>query len=114
MSSAAELQKEMRLPNDAERNTNQRTSGPVNAYLTPGPGIFLMLLYMYLAPGQGQTSLGDKILMTTEAFSLCLYVASFKMISSKSNFIHIFNDFQGILLTTNPLVHDQSFLSRTN
>ena len=26
-----------------------------------------------------------------KAFSLCLYVASFKMISSKSDFIHIFN-----------------------
>ena len=32
--------------------------------------------------------------MTTEKpFSLCPYVASFKMISSKSDFIHIFNDF---------------------
>ena len=28
-----------------------------------------------------------------KAFSLCPYVASFKMISSKSDFIHIFNDF---------------------
>ena len=33
---------------------------------------------MYIAPGQGQT--------------LCRYVASFKMISSKPDFIHIFND----------------------
>ena len=28
-----------------------------------------------------------------KAFSLCPYAASFKMISSKSDFIHIFNDF---------------------
>ena len=93
---------------------------------------------MYIAPGQGQTTLGDKILMSTEipynfanllpvflpffmcvfffhmyippgrgrqpigdkrfydnrkAFSLCSYVASFKMISSKSDFMHIFNVF---------------------
>ena len=91
---------------------------------------------MYIAPGQGQATLWDKILMSTEnpyhfahlltvkknllevcflnfffffftsigkgrqkfydnrkAFSLCSYVASFKMISSKSDFIHIFNDF---------------------
>ena len=27
---------------------------------------FFMLLYMYTAPGQGQTTLGDKILMSTE------------------------------------------------
>ena len=32
--------------------------------------------------------------MTTEGlFSLCPYDASFQMISSKSDFIHIFNDF---------------------
>ena len=34
---------------------------------------------MYIAPGQGQT--------------LCPCIASFKMISSKSDFKHIFNDF---------------------
>ena len=25
-----------------------------------------MILYMYIAPGQGQTTLGDKIFMSTE------------------------------------------------
>ena len=49
---------------------------------------------MYTAPGRGRQPIGNKILMTTEkAFSLCPYVASFKMISSKSDFIDIFNDF---------------------
>ena len=104
-----------------------------------------MLLYMYIAPGQGQTTLWGQMLMSTEspyyfahllqvlkkncfevqfyihffhvspyiyspgqgqiihcrqnfddnrkAFSICPYVASFEMISSKSEFIHIFNDF---------------------
>ena len=127
---------------------NQRTSGPVNAHLTPGPGIyfntfihvyspragadnplgtnvdfnrkplslcpfvasfktistrFFMLfhisthfhvfLHVY-SPGQGQTThLGQNFDDNRTAFSLCPYVASFKMISSKSDFIHIFNDF---------------------
>ena len=105
-----------------------------------------MILYIYIAPGQGRTTLWGQNLMSTEipyhfahlltvkkkflwslifyrflcvfffphvysprkgqtthwgqkfydnrqAFSLCPYVASFKMISSKSDFIHIFNDF---------------------
>ena len=48
---------------------------------------------MYIAPGRGRQAIGNKILMTKKAFSLCPYVASFKMISSKSDFIYIFNDF---------------------
>ena len=49
---------------------------------------------MYIALGQGQTtSLGQNFDDNRKAFSLCLYVASLKMISSKSHFIHIFNDF---------------------
>ena len=27
---------------------------------------FFMILYMYIAPGQGQTAPGDKVLMSTE------------------------------------------------
>ena len=42
-------------------------------------------------PRQGQTNhWGQKFYDTRKAFSLCPYVASFKMISSKSDFIHIF------------------------
>ena len=49
---------------------------------------------MYIAPGQGQTThWGQNFYDNRKAFSLCLYVASFKLISSKSDFIHIFNDF---------------------
>ena len=55
---------------------------------------FFMFHHMYRAPCRGRQSIGVKILMTNrKAFSLCPYVASFKMISSKSDFIHIFNDF---------------------
>ena len=54
----------------------------------------LMLLYMYIAPGKGQTTpWGQNFDDNRKAFSLCPYVASLKMISSKSDFIHIFNDF---------------------
>ena len=35
---------------------NRRTSGPVNAHLTPGPGIYFNALYMYIAPQLGQTT----------------------------------------------------------
>ena len=53
-----------------------------------------MLLYMYIAPGQGQTTpWGQNFDDNRKAFSLCPYVANFKMISSKSDFVHIFNDF---------------------
>ena len=46
------------------------------------------------SPRQGQTNhWGKTFYDNRKAFSLCPYVASFKMISSKSDFIHIFNDF---------------------
>ena len=55
---------------------------------------FTSFFHMYIAPGQGQTThWGRKVYENRKAFSLCPYVASFKMISSKSDFIHIFNDF---------------------
>ena len=54
-----------------------------------------MILYMYIAPGQGLTALEDKILMSTGTLILSLrsFVASFKKISLKSDFIHFFHDF---------------------
>ena len=46
------------------------------------------------SPRQGQTPhWGPKFYDNRKAFSRCPYVASFKMISLKSDFIHIFNDF---------------------
>ena len=59
-----------------EKTFNQRTSGPVNAHLTPGPGIYF-----------------NAFIHVERPFSLCPYAASFKMISLKSDFIHIFIDF---------------------
>ena len=46
------------------------------------------------SPWEGQTiHWGQNFDDNKKSFSLCPYVASFKMISSKSDFIHIFNDF---------------------
>ena len=46
------------------------------------------------SPRQGQTiHWGHSFDDNRKAFSLCPYVASFKMISLKFDFIHIFNDF---------------------
>ena len=55
-------------------------------------------IYIYIySPGQGQTIHWEQNFDDNrKAFSLCPYVASFKMISSKSDFIHIFNDFTHI------------------
>ena len=53
--------------------------------------IFLMFLYMYIALGQRQTTLcGQNSDVNRKALSLCPFVASFKNISLKSDFIHIF------------------------
>ena len=49
---------------------------------------------MYIAAGQGQTTPGDKILMSTETschFGHLLQVSKKKTL--KSDFIHIFHDF---------------------
>ena len=46
---------------------------------------------MYIAPGQGQTvSRGQNFYVNRKALSLYQFVASFKEISLKSDFIHLF------------------------
>ena len=54
----------------------------------------LHVFHHVYSPGQGQTTnWRQNFDDNRKAFSICPYVASFKMISSKSDFIHIFNDF---------------------
>ena len=48
---------------------------------------------MYVAAGQGQTTPGDKILMSIETTCHFGHLVSFKNISLKSDFIYIFHDF---------------------
>ena len=51
-----------------------------------------MILYMYIAPGQGQTAhRGQRFDVNRNVLSLHSFVASFKEISSKSDFFHFFH-----------------------
>ena len=70
---------------------NQRTSGPENAHLTPGPGIYFIHVY---SPRAGtDNSLGTNVDVNRKPLSLCPFVASFKTIFLKYDFKHILNDF---------------------
>ena len=67
----------------------QRTSGPVNAHLTPGPGIYFNA---FIHAGADNT-LGTNVDVNRKPLSLCPFVASLKTISLKYDFKHILNDF---------------------
>ena len=55
--------------------------------------LFFMILYMYIAPGQGQTAPRGQIFdVNRKALSLYPFAASFKEISFKSDFIQFFHD----------------------
>ena len=55
--------------------------------------MFSMILYMYIAPGQGQTApRGQSFDVNRNVLSLHSFVASFKNMSLKSAFIHFFHD----------------------
>ena len=88
--------------------------------------VMRQLNYIY-SPGQGQTIHWEQNFDDNrKAFSLCSYVASFKMISSKSDFIHIFNDFiqprgkgtkplgEKLLMSTESLNHFNYLLQVSN
>ena len=50
-----------------------------------------MILYMYIAPGQGQTTpWGQNFYVNRNSLSLCPFVASLKKISLKSDFLPFF------------------------
>ena len=52
---------------------------------------FLMILYMYIAPGHGQTTpWGQDFDVNRKVLSLCPFVASLKKISLNTDFMHIF------------------------
>ena len=53
-----------------------------------------MILYMYIAPGQGQTTLwGQNFDVNRNSLSLCPFVDSLKKISLKSDFLPFFMGF---------------------
>ena len=74
---------------------------------------FFMLLYMYIAPGQGQTfPWGQHFDANRKALSLCPFVASLKKISLKSDFIHIIQDQDqdSLLVKRQSLTHQDLWL----
>ena len=75
-------------------NGDQRTSGPVNAHLTPGPGIYLNAFIHVYSPRAGvDNPLGTNVDVNRKPLSLCPFVANFKTISLKSDFIQVFSCF---------------------
>ena len=82
------------LPIDNTAILNQRTSGPVNAHLTPGPGIYFnAFIHVYSPRAGADNPLRTNVDINRKPSSLCPFVASFKTISSKYDFKHILNDF---------------------
>ena len=76
------------------KRKNQRTSGPVNAHLTPGPGIYFnAFIHVYSPRPVAGNPLGTNVDVNRKPLSLCPFVASFKSISLKYDFKHILNDF---------------------
>ena len=74
----------------AVRKLNQRTSGPVNAHLTPGPGIYLhAFIHVYSPRAGADNPLGTKVDVNRKPLLLCPFVASFNTISLKYDFKHI-------------------------
>ena len=74
--------------------SNQRTSGPVNAHLTPGPGIYFnAFIHVYSTRAGADNPLGTNVDINRKPLSLCPFVASFKTVSLKSDFIHFFHVF---------------------
>ena len=71
--------------------TNQRTSGTVNAHLTPGPGMYFnAFIHVYSPRAGADNPLGTNVDVNRKPLSLRPFVASFKTISLKSDFIHVF------------------------
>ena len=60
-----------------------------------------MILYMYIAPGQGQTTpRGQNFDVNRKPLSLCPFVAGLEKIALKSNFIYIFFLFHHMYIAT--------------
>ena len=69
---------------------NHRTSGPVNAHLTLGPGIYFNAFIHVYSPRVGaDNSLGTNVDVNRKPLSLCPFVASFKTNFLKYDFKHI-------------------------
>ena len=73
---------------------NQRTSGLVNAHMTPVPQIYFnAFIHVYSPRAGADNPLGTNVDVNRKPLPLCPFVASFKIISLKYDFKHILNDF---------------------
>ena len=73
---------------------NQRTSGPGNAHLTPGPVIyFIAFIHVYGPRAGADNPLGTNVDVNRKPLSLCPFVAGLEKIALKSDFIYIFFTF---------------------
>ena len=67
---------------DNEEESDQTTSGPVNAHLTPGPGIYFnAFIHVYSPRAGADDPLKTNVDVDRKPLSLCLFVAGFKTIS---------------------------------
>ena len=88
------FQREYKSNNFIGIKSNQWTSGPVNAHLTPGPGIYFNAFIHVYNPRAGvDNPLGTNVDVNRKPLSLCPFVANFKTISLKYDFKHILNYF---------------------
>ena len=79
------------------RDGNQRISGPVNAHLTSGPGIYFnAFIHVYSPRAGADNPLGINVGVNRKPLSLCPFVASLKKKKIfEVRFIHIFHTTQG-------------------
>ena len=84
--------------------SNQRTSGPVNAHLTRGLGIYFNdFIHVYSPMAGADYPLVTNVDVNRNPLSFCPFVASFKTSSLKYDFKHILNDFIHVYSKENPL-----------
>ena len=75
----------------------QRTSGPVNTHLTPGPGIYFnAFIHVYSPRAGADNPFRTSVDVNRKPLSLGPFVAKFKAISLKYDFKHILNEFMHV------------------
>ena len=64
-------QQMLKIVLSAKLRTNQRTSGPVNAHLTPGPGIYFnAFIHVYRPRGEADNPFGTNVDVNRKPLSL--------------------------------------------
>ena len=72
---------------------NQRTSGPVNAHLTPGPGIYFnafIHIYIYSSRAGADNPLGTNVAVNRKPLSLCPLLQVLKQSTCFFMFFHMY------------------------